>query len=283
MQFVSFETPQQRSWGLLRDGQAIIDLGRREPRMPNMKSALAAGCLTDLALRHEGAKADFQLRDVRLLPPVQDPGVIACVGHNYEDHRLETQREPTLHPSIFFRHPESLVGHGQALERPRESERFDYEGELALVIGKEGRRIAEDRAWEHIAGVACFNEGSVRDWQHHTRQFGPGKNFARTAGFGPALVTCDELPATFDLELTTTVNGKVVQQARTSQMIFSIPRIVAYISTFMTVRPGDVIATGTPGGVGAKRQPPLFLRPGDVVDVAITNVGLLRNPVIQED
>jgi len=167
--------------------------------------------------------------------------------------------------------------------RPLESTQLDYEGELAVVIGKVGRRIDEAHAWDHVAGVACFNDGSVRDWQHHTRQFGPGKNFAKTGGFGPCLVTLDELPHDRVVELSTRVNGQVVQHASTDQMIFPVARLIAYISTFMTLVPGDVIVTGTPGGVGVKRSPPLWLKPGDTVEVEISSVGLLRNTIEQEE
>jgi 2-keto-4-pentenoate hydratase/2-oxohepta-3-ene-1,7-dioic acid hydratase in catechol pathway len=282
MKLLSFHIEGRASYGLLR-GDEIVDLGRRlADRAPTLKALIAVEGWQAEASRYATAPADHRLRDVRLLPVIPQPQTIACVGHNYEEHRLETQRDPTAHPSIFFRHPESLQGSGEPLLRPLESTQLDYEGELAVVIGKAGRRIGEADAWAHIAGVACFNDGSVRDWQHHTRQFGPGKNFAGTAGFGPCLVTLDELPADRVVELRTRVNGQVVQQAKTDQMIFPIPRLVAYVSTFMTLVPGDVIVTGTPGGVGVKRVPPLWLKPGDEVEVEISNVGLLRNPIEQE-
>jgi 2-keto-4-pentenoate hydratase/2-oxohepta-3-ene-1,7-dioic acid hydratase in catechol pathway len=164
-----------------------------------------------------------------------------------------------------------------------ESTQLDYEGELAVVIGKAGRRIAEADAWAHVAGVSCFNDGSVRDWQHHTRQFTPGKNFVKTGAFGPCLVTLDELPADRVLSLATRVNGEVVQQATTDRMIFPIPRLIAYVSTFLALAPGDVIVTGTPGGVGVKRKPQLWLQPGDTVEVDISSVGVLVNSVDQEE
>jgi 2-keto-4-pentenoate hydratase/2-oxohepta-3-ene-1,7-dioic acid hydratase in catechol pathway len=281
MRYVSFEAQGRASYGLLRGGE-IVDLGLRlGERAPTLKALLEAG-LQAQAARHVREHGDFRLRDVELLPVIPDPGLIACVGHNYEEHRAETQREPTEHPSIFLRHPASLQGAGQPLLRPIESTQLDYEGELAVVIGKPGRRIREADAWAHIAGVSCFNEGSVRDWQHHTRQFIPGKNFVHTGAFGPCLVTLDELPADRVLSLTTRVNGEVVQHATTNQMIFPIPRIIAYVSTFLPLSPGDVIVTGTPGGVGAKRKPPLWLKPGDTVEVEISSVGLLVNPVAQE-
>jgi 2-keto-4-pentenoate hydratase/2-oxohepta-3-ene-1,7-dioic acid hydratase in catechol pathway len=283
MKFVSYEVNGHATYGLLR-GEEIVDLGRRlAERAPTLRALLVTGELHAEAMRHVTTAADHRLSDVLLLPVIPQPQTIACVGHNYEEHRVETQRDPTEHPSIFFRHPESLQGAGRPLLRPLESTQLDYEGELAVVIGKTGRRIDEAHAWEHVAGVACFNDGSVRDWQHHTRQFGPGKNFAKTGGFGPCLVTLDELPHDRVVALSTRVNGQVVQHASTDQMIFPVTRLIAYISTFMTLVPGDVIVTGTPGGVGVKRSPPLWLKPGDTVDVEISSVGLLRNPIEQEE
>jgi 2-keto-4-pentenoate hydratase/2-oxohepta-3-ene-1,7-dioic acid hydratase in catechol pathway len=283
MKFLSFDIEGRASYGFLR-GDDIVDLGRRlGDHASNLKALIATGQMQALACEYANAKADHRLADVRLLPVIPQPAVIACVGHNYEEHRVETQRDPTEHPSIFFRHPESLQGSGDTLVRPRESTQLDYEGELAVVIGKAGRRIAEADAWAHVAGVSCFNDGSVRDFQHHTRQFGPGKNFAKTAGFGPFLVTLDELPEDRTVELWTRVNDVVVQHATTDQMIFPVPALIAYVSTFMTLNPGDVIVTGTPGGVGVKRNPPLWLKPNDRVEVEISSVGLLHNTVIQED
>jgi 2-keto-4-pentenoate hydratase/2-oxohepta-3-ene-1,7-dioic acid hydratase in catechol pathway len=282
MKLLSFHIDGRASYGLLR-GEDIVDLGKRlGERAPTLQALIGTGEWQAETSRHATAAADHRLADVRLLPVIPAPRTIACVGHNYEEHRVETQRDPTEHPSIFFRHPESLVGAGEALLRPLESTQLDYEGELAVVIGRAGRRIAEADAWAHVAGVSCFNDGSVRDWQHHTRQFGPGKNFAKTAGFGPYLASLDELPDDRSVELSTRVNGQVVQHARTDQMIFPIPRLIAYVSTFMTLVPGDVIVTGTPGGVGVKRNPPLWLKPGDTVEVEIPSVGLLVNPVEQE-
>ena len=283
MRLLSFERDDgNAAYGVLREGDELVDLTSRIENAPTLKRLLGRPGWVELAREQAHAKADHRLADVRLLPPIPDPGVIACVGHNYEEHRIETQRDPTEHPSIFFRHAESLVGHDRPLLRPVESSQLDYEGELAIVIGRAGRRIRPEAAWEYVAGVSCFNDGSVRDWQHHTRQFGPGKNFASSGGFGPYLVTLDELPSDRIVQLETRVNGERVQRARTDQMIFSIPDVLAYLSTFLTLQPGDVIATGTPGGVGVKRQPPLWLKPGDFVDVEISGVGRLRNPVAQE-
>ena len=283
MKFISYRVGGEASYGMLRGTSDVIDLRKRlGPQASTLKALLETGEAMALAAAHASADADHALANLRLLPPIVEPKTIACVGHNYEAHRVETQRDPTAHPSIFLRGSESLQAAGEPLLMPRESTQLDYEGELAIVIGKKGRRISEADAWDHVFGVSCFNDGSVRDWQHHTRQFIPGKNFPETGGFGPFLVTLDELPADHTLELSTRVNGQQVQHARTDQMIFPIPVLVNYISTFVTLLPGDVIVTGTPGGVGVKRSPPLWLKPGDKVEVEISSVGLLENGVALE-
>lgn len=279
MKLVSYRIGGRPSFGLLQVG-GILDLA---PRLgvDSLRTLLGEGGLPRAqALRNE--PPDLAADEVALCPVIPDPATILCVGINYEDHRLETQRPVMDYPTIFLRGRESLQAHGQPLLIPRESGKFDYEGELAVVIGTGGRRIDEGDAWAHVAGVSCFNEGSVRDWQNHTQQFTPGKNFPHTGAFGPALVTLDELPADHILRLETRLNGTVVQSASTDQMIFSIPRQIAYISTFMTLQAGDVLVTGTPGGVGARRNPPLWLKDGDEVEVEISHVGVLRNRCLKE-
>ncbi len=276
MKLLSYTRDGHPSYGVEVSG-GLLDLGRRfGAEWPTLKQLIAAGALARIEALLQ-TPPDTRREDVVLRPVLPDPGTIVCIGLNYEEHRAETARPVAPHPTVFLRIAESLQAHGAPLLIPSESTQFDYEGELALVIGKAGRRIAEADAWSHIAGVACFNDGSVRDWQSHTHQFGPGKNFPRTGAFGPALVTPDELPDDRILSVETRVNGRTVQQARTDQMIFPVPRLVAYVSTFMTLQPGDVIVTGTPGGVGAKRKPPLWLAHGDEVEVEIGHVGLLRN------
>lgn len=280
MRFVSYRFANQASYGLLIAG-GIVDLQRRIPAAATLKDLIAGELLPDAA-RFTNEKPDVALDAVTLLPLIADPGQIFCVGLNYEDHRLETARPKASQPAIFYRCAESLQAHDQPLLIPRESDQFDYEGELALIIGRSGRRIAEADAWQHVAGVSCFNDASVRDFQYHTAQFGPGKNFPLTGSLGPALVTLDELPADRSMQLTTRLNGTVMQQASTSDMIFPVPHIIAYLSTYTTLQPGDVIVTGTPGGVGAKRKPPVWMRDGDVVEVDIEHVGLLRNRCVKE-
>ena len=223
-----------------------------------------------------------RISDVRFLPLIPRPGALWCVGLNYEDHRLETGRAKADYPTLFTRFPASLVGHGEALARPSVSRLLDYEAELAVVIGRPGRHISEADALHHVAGYSCFNDASVRDYQGHSSQFGPGKNFWRTGGFGPFLVTPDEVPDPQDLPIGTRLNGEVVQASHTSQMTYPVRELIAYLSRIHPLVPGDVIATGTPSGVGVARDPQLFMKPGDVVEVEIGNVGLLRNGVVDE-
>ena len=222
------------------------------------------------------------LSDVRFMPLIPRPGALWCVGLNYEDHRLETGRAKADYATLFTRFPASLVGHGEALVRPAASHQLDFEGELAVVIGRSGRHIPEAAALDHVAGYACFNDASIRDYQGHSTQFGPGKNFWRTGGFGPFLVSADEIPDPQDLSIETRLNGEQVQKSHTSQMTYPVRELIAYLSRIHPLHPGDVISTGTPSGVGVARDPQLFMKPGDVVEVEIGRVGVLRNEVADE-
>jgi 2-keto-4-pentenoate hydratase/2-oxohepta-3-ene-1,7-dioic acid hydratase in catechol pathway len=201
---------------------------------------------------------------------------------NYDEHRQETGREPTKYPTLFLRIAASQVGHRQPMVRPKASVELDYEGELAVILGKSGRHIPESEAMSYIAGYSCYNDGSVRDWQRHTTQFGPGKNFHRTGAFGPWLVTKDELPDPYRQTLVTRVSGEELQRTEVSAMTFKIEFLIHYLSTVYELRPGDVISTGTPGGVGSKRNPQRFLKAGDHVEVEISGIGILSNLVIDE-
>ena len=262
----------------------MVDLGSgAEAPAPTLRSALARGDLAETAKGVEGVPVDHGWEEVCLRPVVDLPEKVLCVGLNYEAHRIETGRPRTEHPVIFTRFPDTLVGSGEPLVRPRESEQFDYEGELAVIIGRACRRVPLSRAMEHLAGFTSFNDGSIRDFQDHTHQFTPGKNFPATAALGPWLVTPDEVPDLEGVRLATRLNGDVVQQTELSDLTYSIAEIVSYCSTWTELRPGDVIATGTPGGVGSRRTPPLWMRPGDVCEVDIDGVGILRNPVVSED
>lgn len=210
---------------------------------------------------------------------VPNPGKIVCVGVNYDEHRREMGREPPGHPTIFVRWPESQVAHGQPLLKPAESDKLDYEAELAVIIGKRGFKVSEADAFSIIAGYSCYNDGSVRDWQTHTSQFTPGKNFVATGGFGPWMVTADEIPDAQKLDIQSRLNGQVMQKSNTELMTFNIRKIIAYVTAFTPLEPGDVIATGTPGGVGTKRNPPVYMKDGDLIEIEIEKVGLLSNIV----
>ena len=217
-------------------------------------------------------------------PVVADPARIVCVGLNYEEHRVEAGRAKTAHPSVFLRLPSSQAGHLQPIVLPPEvPQGLDYEGEIAIVIGRGGRRIPAEQAFSHVFGFAPYNDASARPWQAHSTQWTAGKNFPATGAFGPFLVTSDEVGEDSVLTLTTRLNGQVLQQADTSMMIFSIPELIAYVSTFTPLEPGDVIVTGTPGGVGFKRNPPILMQHGDVVEVEVGGVGILRNTVAREE
>lgn len=230
------------------------------------------------------SSAHHRLDQLQWLPPITEPRRILCIGVNYATHAAESDRAPTgtEHPVVFTRFPSSLVGHEQPLIRPRASTAFDWEGELAVVIGRRARHVDAADAHRMIGGWSCFNDGTLRDFQRHTSQFIPGKNFDDSGSFGPWIVTPDELPDASALDIATTVNGQTMQHASTSDLIHPIDRLIAYCSTFTTLEPGDVIATGTPGGVGYARTPPIFLVPGDVVEVTIEGIGTLRNTVVDE-
>ncbi len=265
-------------------GEGVVDLRSRmgASSYPTLKSVLAAGALDEARRKAEGQPADHRLAEVALKPVVPNPDKIFCVGLNYHAHREETGRKPTEHPAIFTRYAITQVGSGEALVKPRNSEAFDYEGELAVVIGRRGRHVPRARALEIVAGYACYFDGSVRDWQFHTSQWTPGKNFPATGGFGPWMVMTDELADPSKLTLATRLNGNEMQRTATDLMIFDVPTLIEYLTGFTELVAGDVIATGTPGGVGFTREPPVFMRPGDVAEVEISQIGVLRHPVVAE-
>ena len=249
---------------------------------PDLKTLIARDLLGAAAEAAKTHPFSLKYNQLTLLPVIPNPGQIFCIGLNYDEHVRETGKEVTETPVIFLRLPESQVAHGQDIVRPPESHRLDYEAEIAIVIGKPGRRIQEEDAWDHIAGYACYNDGSIRDWQVATSQWTPGKNFYKTGGFGPWMVTSDEIPAGKVMRLQTILNGQVLQDTTTDKMIHNIPRQIAYISTFIPLSPGDVIVTGTPGGVGNKRTPQIFMKPGDVCEIVVDAIGTLRNTVRDE-
>lgn len=281
MKFASFKVGSSNTWGII-DGDDALDVGAvMKDRYPDLKSAIAADALPSLADAAGDAKR-YPTSAITWLPVIPNPDKILCIGLNYETHRKETGRSEVENPTVFGRFANSQTGHLADIVRPKLSTHLDYEGELAIIIGKPGRYITRADAWSHIAGYACYNEGSVRDFQRHTHQFTPGKNFPETGAFGPWMMTPDELGDVAPLRLQTRVNGQVVQEATIDQMIFDIPHQIEYCSSFTRLEPGDVIVTGTPGGVGAKRTPPLWLKPGDTVEVEIDKLGILRNGVADE-
>jgi len=281
MKFVSYLYQKKPSYGVIA-GDGVFDLGKKfAKKYPTLRAALVAGALNTLKSAAKGKKPNIKLKQITFLPTIPDARKIVCVGLNYREHRAETGRPDTVHPTLFARWADSQVGHEQPMLKPPESEKFDWEGELVVIIGKAGRRIPREKAMSYVAGYSCYNEGSVRDWQRHTSQFTAGKNFPQTGAFGPWMVTTDELKDITKQTLTTRLNGVVKQQATIDMMIFDIPEQIAYISAFTPLKPGDVIVTGTPGGVGFARNPPEFMKVGDTVEIEITGVGTLRN-VIKE-
>jgi 2-keto-4-pentenoate hydratase/2-oxohepta-3-ene-1,7-dioic acid hydratase in catechol pathway len=262
-------------------GDGVVTLnGRLGGRYASLRDALAAGALDDIRKVIAGAKPDHKLAEITWLPAITDPEKILCAGINYRSHAAETGRELPKQPSMFLRLANSLIGHEGELIRPSVSQNFDFEGELAVVIGRGGRHIAAERALEHVAGYSCFVDGSVRDYQKFSVT--SGKNFPGTGPLGPWIVTTDEIPDPTRLTLTTRLNGQEVQKSGTDLLIYSVPQIIAFCSDFTPLEPGDVIATGTPEGVGHRRNPPLWMKPGDVLEVEISGIGTLRNRVVDE-
>jgi 2-keto-4-pentenoate hydratase/2-oxohepta-3-ene-1,7-dioic acid hydratase in catechol pathway len=281
MRLASFKIGDSSTWGVI-EGEDAFDVGTvLKDRYSDLKSIIAAGALAAVRDATREAKR-YPTAEITWLPVIPNPDKILCIGLNYETHRKETGRSEVENPTVFGRFANSQTGHLANIIRPKLSTHLDYEGELAIIIGKPGRHITRADAWSHIAGYACYNEGSVRDFQRHTHQFTPGKNFPETGAFGPWMMTPDELGDVAPLRLQTRVNGQIVQDATIDQMIFDIPRQIEYCSSFTRLEPGDVIVTGTPGGVGAKRTPPLWLKPGDIVEVEIDRLGVLRNGVTDE-
>jgi 2-keto-4-pentenoate hydratase/2-oxohepta-3-ene-1,7-dioic acid hydratase in catechol pathway len=278
MKLASYQTAQGASYGIVT-AKGIVDLKRYlGNQYPDLKSLITGNAFSQ-AVQYAGAAPDYQASDVTWLPVIPNPDKIVCVGLNYQEHVVETGRDNTEQPAIFLRLPESQIGHKQPIVRPRESKNLDFEAEIAVIIGTPGRRISQQNAYKHVAGYSCYNDGSVRDWQRHTIQWTAGKNFPKTGGFGPWLVTADEIPPNTKMTLSCRLNGERMQHATTEQMIFKIPKIIEYVSAWTTLVPGDVLVTGTPGGVGARRNPPIWMKPGDKVEIEIDKVGVLENSI----
>lgn len=281
MRWMSFSHQGRASYGVVNAaGDGVIDVGARA-QYADLKAAIAAGALAGLARAAQGESA-IPLNAITYLPTITNPDKILCVGLNYKAHQEETGRGGEPYPTIFVRFAAAQMGHNQPMLRPRESNTLDYEGEIAMIIGTGGRRIPKERALEHVAGFSIYNDGSVREYQRHTSQFTPGKNFASTGGFGPWMMTCDEVGDLDAMELTTRLNGTVMQNAKSSLLVFGFAELIAFCSTFIELVPGDVIVTGTPGGVGSARKPPIFMDEGDLIEVEVKPIGTLSHRVIRD-
>lgn len=282
MKLASFVVQGRSTYGVV-EGDQVIDLESVKPTFgTDLKQAIANNRLGELTGAVLAGLPRISLADVTFLPVIQNPGKVLCIGINYATHVRETGREMPTYPMIFTRFADSQTAHLQPIVRPKASHKLDFEGELAVVIGKAARHVKQADALDYVAGYACYNDGSVRDWQKHTIQFVPGKNFPNTGGFGPWLVTSDEIGDPQDLELTTRLNGEVMQHTSTSDMIFDVRKLIEYCSTFTELAPGDVIVSGTTGGVGAFREPPVWMKPGDEVEIEISKIGILRNSIADE-
>ncbi len=284
MKLLSFIHQGRETWGAMVGADTIVDLGKALPQYATLTDYIASGAYLNAQQDVAGKSADVKLADITFLPVIPKPEKIVCAVRNYMDHHQEVlaagmHRELSEEPPIFLRVWRSQVAHGQPIICPKVSGSLDWEGELAVIIGKEGRNIAENDAFEHVAGYSCYNDGSIREWQFHAKQIASGKNFESTGGFGPWMVTADEIAPNQQLKLVTRLNGEVVQSSHTGHMIFSIAKLISYASTIFTLVPGDVIATGTPAGVGWSRKPAWFMKPGDVCEVEIEGIGTLVNPI----
>jgi 2-keto-4-pentenoate hydratase/2-oxohepta-3-ene-1,7-dioic acid hydratase in catechol pathway len=284
MKLATYLIRGRESFGIVVSG-GVVDLVERLG-VPTLKKLLEAGRM-DEAREYSGLAPDHALGDVVFRPVIPDPAHVWCLAINYQDHideiqAIGIQRDTPKHPAVFMRYSDTLVGHGEPIIKPAASDDLDYEAELAVIIGKGGGNIPEAEAMEHVAGYSAFNDISVRDWQFHTRQIAPGKNFRASGALGPWLVTKDDIPDPDNLKISARVNGEALQDSSTRYMIHKIPKFISYVSTFLDLAPGDVLATGTPSGVGFSRKPPIFMKPGDVCDIEIEGIGVLSNPVVAE-
>lgn len=282
MYYSSFTRPDGIStWGVEVDGTAY-DLGPSGANLAtDMTAAIASGVFGTVRDEYRTAPA-FPAADISYLPPVTNPGKVICIGVNYHAHRVEGNRPDVPAPTVFIRFADTQMGHLQPAVKPFSTEKYDYEGEMALVIGAGGYRIPASKAFDHVAGYAAYNDFTARDWQRAASQWAPGKNFPASGGFGPYLVPASDIDDVTALHLETRVNGEVRQSASLDQLIFDIPTLIEYVSGFTPLSTGDVIVTGTPGGVGVFMEPPGLLSDGDTVEVEITGLGILRNTVVQE-
>ena len=278
MKLASYLLDGEEAFGIVTDAGVITASRQAGGKYRTLREALAAGDLD--AVRRAATGTPIRLADVTFLPLIPQPDKIVCVGINYRDHAAETGRAVEPQPQIFMRLTNTLIGHEGAMVRPKVSECFDFEGELAVVIGKRGRYVPVAQALDYVAGYTCFIDGSVRDFQKHA--VAAGKNFPASGPLGPWMTTADEIPDPSRMTLSTRLNGKEMQHSGLDMLINTVPQVVAYVSTVTTLEPGDIIATGTPAGVGHKRTPPLWMKPGDTIEVEISGIGTLRNRIIAE-
>jgi len=282
MKLLSFEVGGEKTYGAVIDDRVVDLKTASRGKYPDLKSVLAADAVPEMGRLAQTSKESYALDQIKFLPVIPNPDKIFCIGINYRTHMMETSKVVPEAPMVFARYANTQIGHLQPFLAPPESQRVDWEGEIAVIIGKIGRRIKRERAWEYVAGYAPYNDGSMREHQKKDGQWTPGKNFVGSGPFGPWMATRDEVADDAELNLVTRLNGEEVQRATSHDMIYSIPELIEYCSMFSQLEPGDVIVTGTPGGVGSKRTPPLFMKDGDVIEVEIEEIGVLRNPVKSE-
>ncbi|MEC8086214.1 MAG: fumarylacetoacetate hydrolase family protein [Pseudomonadota bacterium] len=281
MRITSYSIDGIKSFGVVTD-DGVIDAKPLAGGPQSLKDAIAAGSMDMIAEATVKRSADHSIDEVEFLPVIPDPDKIIAVGLNYRSHVLEGGRDIPEWPMIFTRFANSQVGHGQPMIKPNVSDMFDFEGEMAVIIGESCRHVSEADALSVVAGYACYNDGSIRDYQRHTSQFVPGKSFYKSGAFGPWMVTTDEIPDPGALTLMTRLNGKEMQHATTDDLLFSIPQLIHYLTTVTELVPGDVIVSGTTGGVGCYRDPPVFMKDGDIIEIELDKIGVLRNPVVNE-
>ncbi len=281
MKFLSFLFKGKSKFGVY-DGKNITDLTGKIKEANTLRELISKKGINEAKIFVTKNPGKINIDEIEFLPVIPDPGKIVCIGLNYHDHVEETGRTVEQNPVVFFRVPESQTAHNRYIQKPKISNYLDYECEMAVVMGETGKHINPENALNYIIGYSCYNECTVRDWQQHTSQFGMGKNFEKTGSFGPHMILAENISDYKKLTIKTKLNGKVMQEAKLSQLIFDIPTLISYVSKAIPWKAGDVLVTGTPGGVGFKRKPPVFLKDGDKVDVEISEIGLLSNIIKEE-
>ena len=281
MKFVSFKHNNVEKFGII-ENNLITDLTGKIGGASNLKELIKIKKIKEAKEYVISNPGSIKTDEIEYSPLIPNPGKNICVCLNYIEHEKETNRTVEENPVIFHRFPESQTAHMQPIQRPSVSKSLDFEGEMAVIMDEGGKHIKPENALKHIVGFSCYNEGTIREWQRHTRQFGMGKNFEKTGSFGPHMVLAEDIPDYKSLTIETRLNGEVMQNAKLSQLIFDLPILISYVSKAMAWRAGDVLVTGTPGGVGSKRNPPVYMKPGDNVEVEITNIGVLSNTVEDE-